>query len=309
MPNIGQNPLNPQQEPPYFSAQTRAAKRFYKPRTPSVSRNESPYSVQSGGWESCACGYRITRESFTYITLEFVVAGSGRLVLAGKEHALIPGVFFTYGPGMPHTIINDSAEPLDKYFICVEADDALSVFGEEMDLFGQVLHSARPFELQHTFEELTRYGLENSEWSERICESLVRLLILKLKESSIENADYSGLAYSKYLGCLSVIDRNFMKFRNLGEIARECSIEVSYLCKLFKRFNHQSPYQYYLRLTMNHAADLLLQKNMQIQELAQRMQFEDPLHFSRTFKKVMGVSPREFMKINAGRHLTERARD
>lgn len=309
MPNIGQTPGVHDKEPSYFSGQTRAAKRFYKPKPLSESHADAPFAIQSGGWERCAPGYRITRTTFPYITLEFVVAGTGSVELSGKAFPLIPGVFFSYGPGMPHAIANDSATPLDKYFICVAADDARTVFGDEIDMFGKVLHSARPYELQQTFEELTNYGLENSAWSGRICESLVRLLVLKMKESSIENADYSGMAYAKYQHCLSVIDRNFMKLRNLNQIAEECRVEVSYLCKLFRRFNHQSPYQYFLRLNMNHAADLLLQKNIQIQELAERMQYPDPLHFSRTFKKVMGVSPREFMKINAGRHLTESARD
>ena len=51
---------------------------------------------------------------------------------------------------------------------------------------------------------------------------------------------------------------------------------------------------------MNHAADLLLRNDHQVQEVAEMMNFADPLHFSRTFKKVMGISPSAFVKLSKG---------
>jgi two-component system response regulator YesN len=47
---------------------------------------------------------------------------------------------------------------------------------------------------------------------------------------------------------------------------------------------------------MNHAADCILEKRLQIQEVAMSMGFEDPQHFSRTFKKVIGISPTDLIR-------------
>ena len=302
MPKIGQIKPVHAEEPSYFSRQIRASKRFYNPALTHDETSDPRFSVHAGGWESCARGYSIARDVFPYYSLEFVVSGHGKVVLGNTEHQLIPGVFFSYGPNIPHTIINDSNIPLEKYFVCVLASDREAVFGDDTEIYGQVLHSVRPLAIQQTFEELTNYGLENNVWSNKICAHLVQLMVLKMAESSIGNDDFSGIAYTNYLRCLSVINQNHLQFKNLNEIAEACYTDTSYLCKLFKKFNHQSPYQYFLRLNMNHAADLLLQRSYQIQEVAEIMSYTDPLHFSRTFKKVMGIAPSEFIKLSSGKN-------
>jgi len=300
MPNIGQQ-KPAQKEPSYFSRQIHEAKRFYRPEMLVTKDDSERFDVFAGGWEYCAKGYKIERSNFPYYSLEFVVAGQGCVIVNGEERELIPGVFFSYGPDIPHRIIMDANYPLEKYFVNIQCDDAQVFFGRETGmLYGKVFHSSRPHSIQQTFEELIHYGLERSEWSTRICNHLVRLLVLKMSESSIKSEDYSGIAYANYLRCVSVLNRRYMEFKGLDDIAEACCIDVSYLCRLFKNFSHQSPYQYFLRLTMNHAADLLLQNNRQIQEVAEMMDYEDPLHFSRTFKKVMGVCPSEFIKLSKG---------
>lgn len=300
MPNIGQTEQSPK-EPSYFSRQIHEAKRFYRPEMLVTKDSSGHFDVFAGGWEHCAKGYKIERKNFPYHSLEFVVAGQGRLIVNGEEHELIPGVFFSYGPDIPHVIIMDEEHPLEKYFVNIQCGAAEDFFGSETDLlYGKVFHSSRPHSIQQTFEELIHYGVERSEWSTRICNHLVRLLVFKASESSIKSEDYSGIAYANYLRCVSVLNRRYREFKGLEDIAEACYIDVSYLCRLFKNFSHQSPYQYFLRLNMNHAADLLLQDNRQVQEVAEMMDYDDPLHFSRTFKKVMGICPSEFIKLSKG---------
>lgn len=300
MPNTGQDFTSMQQEPSFFSRQVRAAKRFYYPDCLLSQHTDQEFYVLAGGWESCAQGYRVERKNFPYYCIEFVVSGSGTVILDNIEHKLIPGMFFSYGPEISQIIMNDSKEPLEKYFITVIGGALKNFLYTELDIFGQVLHSARPHSLQQTFEELTNYGIERNLWSNKICTHLLRLLALKMAESAIRSENFSGTAYTNYLRCLSLLNQNYLKYKSLDDLADACSIDTSYLCKLFKKFNHQSPYQYSLRLSMNHAADILLQKNYQIQEVAEIMMYQDPLHFSRTFKKVMGLSPRDFIKLSKG---------
>lgn len=288
-------------EPSYFSRQIHEAKRFYRPEMLVLKDSGERFDVFAGGWESCAKGYKIERKGFPYYSIEFVVAGQGRLFIHEEEHELIPGVFFSYGPDIPHMIIMDEEHPLEKYFVNIQCSAPYDFFGSETDLlYGKVFHSSRLHSIQQTFDELITYGVEQSEWRTRICNHLVQLLVIKASESSIKSEDFSGIAYANYLRCVAVLNRRYLEFKGLDDIARACCIDVSYLCRLFKNFCHQSPYQYFLRLNMNHAADLLLQSNRQIQEVAELMDYEDPLHFSRTFKRVMGICPSEFIKLSKG---------
>ena len=68
-------------------------------------------------------------------------------------------------------------------------------------------------------------------------------------------------------------------------------MDVAYLCRLFQRYDHQSPYQLLLRLKMNFAAEWLQQPGALVKQVAERAGFTDPFHFSREFKSVFGVAP------------------
>jgi AraC-like DNA-binding protein len=298
MPNIGQKDLSTRDEPSYFSRQIYTSRRFYNPGALVDGAKPGSLSVIAGGWEKCAKGYSVERNSFPHYAIEFVVSGHGTLTLAGTRRELLPGVFFSYGPDVPHAIENDGNAPREKYFVNIACAEIADLFGAETALYGKSLRSVRPHSIQQSFEELTDYGIEHNPWSGRICANLIGLLILKMAESSVSGGDSSGIAYANYLRCVSLLNRHYLKFRSVDDIARACCVDVSYLCRLFRKYGHQSPYQYFLRLNMNHAADLLLQKRLQVQEVAEIMGYSDPMHFSRAFRKVMSVSPSGFVRLS-----------
>jgi AraC-like DNA-binding protein len=70
-------------------------------------------------------------------------------------------------------------------------------------------------------------------------------------------------------------------------------IEPSSVCRLFRRFQGTSPYQYLLRRKMILAAEYLFETGGLVKEAAQCVGFADPYHFSRCFKAVHGVSPNQ----------------
>ncbi len=77
-------------------------------------------------------------------------------------------------------------------------------------------------------------------------------------------------------------------------MAEACDIDVRYLAALFKRFGTSSPQQSLLRLKLIHAADLLLTTPLPIKDVALRVGFEDPYHFSRRFKQFFNCPPKQY---------------
>ncbi|MCB1104093.1 MAG: helix-turn-helix transcriptional regulator [Opitutaceae bacterium] len=70
-------------------------------------------------------------------------------------------------------------------------------------------------------------------------------------------------------------------------------LKVSSVCRHFRRFHDCSPYRYLLPRKMTHAAEDLVENGGLVKEAAQRVGFNDPFHFSRCFKSVHGVAPRD----------------
>jgi len=288
----------PDTEPDYFSKQIQRANRFYRHLD-----NQSPVSgldfrVVAGGRETCSPGYLVSRGTFQYHAIEFVNRGRGTLVLGGVSRDLTPGTVFSYGPGIPHEIRNDGAEPLEKYFVNITGERAAYLLEGEISLMGKVLHTSAPHALIQTFEEITQYGLDSSPWSDRLCSRLVEVLVYKIARTAMVHGESGSTAFATFRRCRNFIDTQYREYRNLESLADACGMDPAYLCRLFRKFDNQSPYQYLLRLQMNHAAERLLEAGLQVQEVAWELGYEDPLHFSRTFKRVIGVSPAELIRLS-----------
>ena len=95
----------------FFTTQFTNAQRFCLDLQPD---RKSSLTIVSGGVEKCSSDYDNRREGFPYFALEFVVAGSGTLILNGKQHCLAPGYAFSYGPDIPHHITCTPEEPMTK---------------------------------------------------------------------------------------------------------------------------------------------------------------------------------------------------
>lgn len=154
-----------------------------------------------------------------------------------------------------------------------------------------------PNAIQNLFDELIRCGQRASPRSAELCGKLLECLALKISEARAPAAGAGTLAFATYQQCRQHIEKNFAQLKTLRQIARECHVDAAYLCRLFQRYDHQSPYQFLLRLKMNLAAEWLQQPGALVKQAAERAGFGDPFHFSRAFKSVLGLSPAVFRRM------------
>jgi AraC-like DNA-binding protein/quercetin dioxygenase-like cupin family protein len=281
-------------QPEFFSAHVAEARRFYLNLAPS---RETALTVVCGGREHCTPNYSIHRSTFPYFSIEFVAQGRGTVKLRGKEHPLHAGKVFCYGPGTPHDIATDPQQPLVKYFVDFAGSNASALLKNCGMKPGDTLQVIAPSDLQALFDELIHNGIRATRYSPEICTKLLECLSFKTAELSAPSEGIESPAFLTYQKCRQYIEQNFERLRTLTQIARECHVNSAYLCRLFRRFDHQSPYQYLIRLKMNVAAERLHQPGALIKQVAEQTGFSDPFHFSRAFKSVFGLSPDAFRKL------------
>lgn len=86
----------------------------------------------------------------------------------------------------------------------------------------------------------------------------------------------------------------------LADLAAHTGLSKQHLIYLFKQETGFPPVDYYLRLKMQKAGQLLSLTALSVKEIAAGVGFGDPYYFSRMFKKLMGVSPTEYRSVPKG---------
>ena len=148
--------------------------------------------------------------------------------------------------------------------------------------------------LQGLFDELIQIGLCAHRSSAGLCAKVLECLVLKINIAKSPSKEGNTLAFRTHEQYRRYMEENFCRLRTLEQIGDECHVTSGYLCRLFRRYEQQSPYAYLLRLKMHYAAELLQQGGLLVKQAAEQVGFEDEFLFSRRFKSFFGVSPKEF---------------
>ena len=89
---------------------------------------------------------------------------------------------------------------------------------------------------------------------------------------------------------------------NIEEYALSRNMSVSYFLKKFKEVTTKSPMQYILGIRISNAVSLLKSTDYNVTEISTIIGYDNPLYFSRIFKKQKGVSPSDYRKQLSSRH-------
>jgi len=274
-------------EPAFISRQVTEARRYYLNLNPS---RTGAFVVVCGGVERLQPDYVILRRNFPYFGVELVVDGEGSVVLNGRRFHLGPGSVFAYGPGIVHTIRNHAQNRMRKYYLVFTGREARMLLQATGLGRWKALHVAALHELVEIFEALWREAREDTALARALCETLARLLLLKIQQHAVPGGRSAPRSFKTYERLRRHIEEHHLRVNTVDEIARECHVTPMYASRLFRRFGRTGAYQFLLRLKMNHAAELL-DEGLLVKETAALLGFADAFQFSRAFKRVHGVPP------------------
>ena len=90
------------------------------------------------------------------------------------------------------------------------------------------------------------------------------------------------------------LQENYDKPVDFSALADSLAVSAPYLSKLFHEQTGSSPSKYLTDIRMRQARKLLMDTNLTVKEIAVRVGFPDPFHFSRSFRNAVGISPAGF---------------
>jgi AraC family transcriptional regulator len=101
----------------------------------------------------------------------------------------------------------------------------------------------------------------------------------------------NGLPRARLNRVVEYVEANFHREIALTALADTAGMSPHYFSELFKRSVHSSPYQYVLRRRIEHGRELLREPGVSVLEAAVRCGFSDQSHFTKLFRRIVGVTP------------------
>jgi AraC family transcriptional regulator of arabinose operon len=131
-------------------------------------------------------------------------------------------------------------------------------------------------------------------------DSLSEALLLNIIEqifircSRFSTCAGKGYTDSRVPNAMNYINSNLEKSLTVDDISQHVQLSKTQLSALFKDNTGNTLINWREGRRIARASQLLTQTTLQIQEIAEKIGYEDPLYFSRTFSRLIGCSPRQY---------------
>lgn len=127
-------------------------------------------------------------------------------------------------------------------------------------------------------------------------EGLLYLFMSKLARCSknVSSNDNLKMAELYIEKSVEFIENNYSNPIKINDIANYIGLNRSYLTHIFKKNLNVSPQEFLLNFRIEKACDLLKKSTLSIGDISRSVGYNDPLTFSKIFKKVKGTSPKNY---------------
>lgn len=252
------------------------------------------------GWEQTAPLHTWGPYVRNHYLFHYVISGLGVLRVNEKEYRIAAGQGFLIEPGHITIYTADEAEPWEYTWIefdGLRVHESLRSAGISMT---HPVYTPSSRQAGRRLQEQMLYIVEHHEDSPTRLVGQGFLFLDQLVQSSADRQTHSGKRLRDFYikEALSFIEGNYHRDISVEDIAAACGLNRSYFGKLFRTAMGEPPQTFLLRYRMNSAAQMLRESRTPVAEIAVRVSYENPMHFSRAFKGIFGVSPREYRQTH-----------
>lgn len=250
------------------------------------------------------CGNQdITREitwERDYYVFYYVKEGSGYITARQSTHKVKEGEGFVVFPNTPLVIkpefkknINVTWVAFSGYLVDLYLERA------KLSAYEPVFQDTPEREMEVMFDQLQQ---ESMRMPNRYCKIMAQLYSMfaflldhvRTVPQTVPNSPEQFL-----LRALDFIDSNYYDDITVEDIAANSGGNRKFLYTVFKNLTGFSPRDYLICYRMRKATSLLKDPNLSVEAVASSVGYQDQFHFSKEFKKNVGMSPTEYRRVIA----------
>lgn len=273
----------------------------------SVFPNENfvDFGLYQFGREQCDPAHSYGPAARNHYLFHYVISGTGLLMAddangVTKEYQVKSGQGFMIFPGQINTYISDKELPWEYVWVefdGLRAKEAIEIAGISRN---QPVYRAQSKDLRETMKNEMLYIAGHGDAAPFELIGHFYLFIDALMRSSAYRQVSKGSKLQDFYihEALVYIENNFQNDISVEDIAAVCGLNRSYFGKVFKNGIGKTPQEFLLNYRMVKAAELLKLTQLSVRDIGNAVGYPNQLHFSRAFKNIYGISPREWRNQN-----------
>ena len=227
--------------------------------------------------------------------LIFCTAGRGWLEMDGKEWPVNKNDAFLIPQGTPHLYGADPDLPWSNYWVHFRGRQGAAFANLIGGMGTPIVHLQRYEEVVAGIEQLYQYMSNVHARSELLAASGALSQLLCLIQFRMGTAAPKGRTAEEGVEqSINFMHKNLEKTLKLGDLANIAGLSSGHYGTLFRKSHDHTPIDYFNRLKIQKACELLKTTDRSIREVGGSVGFSDPYYFSRLFKKNMGLSPQAY---------------
>lgn len=218
-----------------------------------------------------------------------------------KDTVVTAGHMVLYRPKEPQRYVYYGEEQTEVYWVHFTGNNVTNILRHyrirnDMRILktGTSLEYSRIF--RQMIQELQRC---QTHYPELLTLLLLELLIQIERQIVREHRPKNAYLNTEMEMAMQFFNDHYSSEINIEEYAVSRGMSVSWFIRSFKQYAHTTPMQYLVERRMTNAQVLLETTNYNITEIAALVGYDNPLYFSRIFKKQKGMSPSEYRKESA----------
>lgn len=255
------------------------------------------YITDMGFYPKALNHFRIRKNGASEYIFIYCIEGSGDMRIDGESIKVVPNSFYIIPKNTSHSYRANKHDPWSIYWLHFGGEGAKRLYkrySRQKRISGTL-----PFENERLvlFDQIFR--MLQSEYTSTQLE-FANILGLNFVSSFVYSEINQNVQTDNRNSLVDMIIRflsdNLDKSFKTEDIAKHFNYSSSYLFNIFKKRTGYSLIHFFNLKKVQKACEYLKYTDLSVKEISYKMSFQDPLYFSRTFKKYIGVSPRTYRR-------------
>ncbi len=236
--------------------------------------------------------------------LLYVASGKTVFYFNGEPKEVAAGHMVLFQPRQEQHYEYYAVDRPEVYWVHFTGSDVRNILRHyDIPLDKNVIYSGSSATYAYLFKEMIQEMQTCRTGFEELLEMYLRQIFLLIQRSWEERKPtVSSYLQEEIDYARKYFNEHYNEDISIEEYAQSRGMSVSWFLRNFKQMTMKSPMQYILSIRINNAVSLLETTDYNVTEISTIVGYDNPLYFSRIFKKQKGVSPSDYRKSLADRN-------